>query len=40
MPTQVIFEFFHDRLIEKEHKAKGWLLLTIGVWHIELMGSI
>jgi hypothetical protein len=31
MPTQVIFEFFHDQLVENEHEAKGWPLITTGV---------
>ncbi len=34
------FLFFCDQFIENKHKAKGWPLITIGVWHIELMGSI
>ena len=30
---------FHCQHVEKGHEAKGWSLLTIGVWHVKMMKS-
>jgi hypothetical protein len=30
-PTPVFSKFIHDQLVENEHKAKGWPLITLGV---------